>query len=52
MALRGVFQQLKRREFTRNASNCPLWVISNRTILTFSCCHPTRPQPELAHATV
>jgi hypothetical protein len=40
MALGGVFQPLKRREFTRNASNCPLWVLSNRTILTLSCCRP------------
>ena len=37
MAFGGAFQPLKRREFTRNASNCPLWVLSKRTILTLSC---------------
>ena len=41
-ALRGVFQPLNRREFTLNALDCPIWVLSNRTILTLSCRHPTR----------
>jgi len=39
-ALRGVFQPLNRREFTLNALNCPIWVLSNRTILTLSSRHP------------
>jgi len=40
MALRGVFQPLKRRDFALNAQKCPVWVLSNRTILTLSCPHP------------
>jgi len=40
-ALRGVFQALNRREFTLNTLNCPICVLSNRTILTLSCRHPT-----------
>jgi hypothetical protein len=39
-ALRGVFQALNRREFTLNTLNCPICVLSNRTILTLSCRHP------------
>ena len=39
-ALRSVFQPLNRRKFTLNALNCPIWVLSNRTILTLSCRHP------------
>jgi hypothetical protein len=39
-ALRGVFQPLTRRKFTLSALNCPIWVLSNRTILTLSCRHP------------
>src|SRR5271165_573858 len=40
-ALRGVFQPLNRHEFTLDALNRPIWVLSNRTILTLSCRHPT-----------
>jgi hypothetical protein len=39
-ALRGVFQALNRRELTLNTLNCPICVLSNRTILTLSCRHP------------
>ena len=45
MALRGVFQPLKRREFTLNPKNCPVLVLSNRTILTLSCRHPISQLP-------
>jgi hypothetical protein len=45
-ALRGVFQPLNRREFALNAYNWPLWVLSNRTILTLSCRHPLKSSRE------
>ena len=39
-ALRGVFQPLNRHEFTLDALNRPIWVLSNRTICALSCRHP------------
>jgi hypothetical protein len=33
-------QALNRRELTLNTLNCPICVLSNRTILTLSCRHP------------
>ena len=41
-AICGVFQPLNRRKFTLNVLNCPIWVLSNRTILTLSCLHPEK----------
>ncbi len=44
MALRGVLNPLKRRELLLNAKNCPVWVLSDRTIRTLSCRHPNKEQ--------
>jgi site-specific recombinase XerD len=45
-AVSSSFQLLNRRKFTLNALNCPIWVLSNRTILTLSCRHPTGGRPK------
>ena len=48
MALRGVLNPLKRRELLLNAKNCPVWVLSNRTIRTLSCRHPNKGEQQNA----